>query len=105
MKITLLTLFLLCAAVAFGQSTLGAAAINSQAQPVQFYSNPQHATHHPMAREESLLQSSSYTHARGERPLWEVARFPEEMPLGDIARALREDHEIVKKTDVIWINQ
>lgn len=108
MKTLVLILFLvLGSALAFGQVPilLGNSPMNSQIQPLQFYSNPQHATHHPMGEEQSLLQPSAYTHAQGERPLWEVARFPEATPLGDVARALREEHMVLKKSEVVWVNQ
>jgi len=58
-----------------------------------------------MGREESLLQPSAHFTARGERPLWEVATLPEAVPLGDIARALREERDVLKKSEVVWVNQ
>ena len=106
MKTTLLMLCLFfCATLAFGQSTVGVAALSSQPIPMQIYMNPKHASHQRMAEEQSLLQPSSYSHARGERPLWEVAKFPEAMPLGDVARALREEHTATKKSEIVWVNQ
>lgn len=107
MKTTMVILcFVFLSTLAVGQvAVLGGAAINAQPQPLQFYTNPQHATHHPMGQEQSLLQPSAYTHAQGERPLWEVAHLPEATPLGDVARALREEHMAVKKSEVVWVNQ
>lgn len=106
MKIAVVILCFLSTTMAFGQAAaLGLSAASAEAQPVQFFSHPAHATHKPMAREETLLQPSAYLSAHGERPLWEVANLPDEVPLGDIARALREEHEVLKKSEVVWVNQ
>jgi hypothetical protein len=107
MKITIVILCFVCfSTLAVGQvSILGAVGMSAQPQPLQFYSNPQHATHHPMGQEQSLLQPTAYSHAQGERPLWEVAKLPAATPLGDVARALREEHMAVKKSEVVWVNQ
>ena len=64
-----------------------------------------HISHQAMAEEQSLLQPSAYTHAQGARPLWEVAKLPDAIPLGDVARALREEHTVVRKSEVVWVNQ
>jgi hypothetical protein len=106
MKISVLIICLLfCTTLAAGQSVVGVAALNSQPMPLQIYTNPQHASHQPMAEAQSLLQPSAYTHAQGERPLWEVAKFPDAVPLGDIARALREERAGARKSEVVWVNQ
>jgi hypothetical protein len=107
MKTTLwiLCLFCFCTTLAYGQAPVGVNVLNSQPVPLQVYTNPKHATHQAMAEEQSLLQPSAYTQAKGERPLWEVAKFPDAIPLGDIARALREEHSVAKKSEVVWVNQ
>jgi hypothetical protein len=106
MKTTLLILCLLfCAVVAFGQSPVGVSVLSSQPVPLQVYTYPKHASHQAMAEEQSLLQPSAYTHAQGARPLWEVAKLPDAIPLGDVARALREEHTVVRKSEVVWVNQ
>jgi hypothetical protein len=107
MKTTLwiLCLFLFCATLAYGQAAVGVNVLSSQPVPLQVYTNPKHASHQAMAEEQNLLQPSAYTHAQGQRPLWEVAKFPEAMPLGDVARAFREGHAVVKKSEVVWVNQ
>jgi hypothetical protein len=107
MKTTLLILclFSFCATLAYGQAAVGVNVLSSQPVPLQVYTNPKHASHQAMAEEQSLLPPSAYTHAQGERPLWEVAKFPEPIPLGDIARALREEHTVVRKSEVVWVNQ
>jgi hypothetical protein len=51
-----------------------------------------------MGRQRSLLGSSGYSSAKGERPLWEFAPPPRPVvPLADTARALRKQHELAKK--------
>ena len=45
------------------------------------------------AMEQSLLENSSVFVCEGERPLWEVQPLAPQVPLGDIARALRKEHE------------
>ena len=106
MKIAVLILCFFCTTLAFGQvAPLAASAINADVQPLQFYTHVGHASHKAMAAEESLLQPSAYLSAHGERPLWEVAKLPNPIPLGDIARALRQEHEEVRKSEVVWVNQ
>jgi hypothetical protein len=105
MKIAVLILCFFCATLAFGQAAVGGGVMNAEPQPLQFYNHPGHASHKAMATEESLLQPSAYLSAKGARPLWEVAKLPDPIPLGDIARALREEHDIVRKSEVIWVNQ
>lgn len=98
MKATLFVLFLVCASAAFGQST-GAAVLNNEPVVIRIPSHPAHASQNLLAREESVLFTSSNTSAHGERPLWEVAKpaAEVEVPLGDVARMLREQHATVKK--------
>jgi hypothetical protein len=103
MKTTLFVLCLICATAALGQS-VGASSISNQPQMVQFYSHPEHAAQLPMAQEQSLLIPSAYTHARGERPLWEFAPAWLDVPLGDTARLLRKEHAAAKKSDTVWVN-
>lgn len=53
-----------------------------------------------MGHEQSLSEMSTYSYAQGERPLWEVAPVKQpEVPLGDIARALRHEHLKAKKAE------
>lgn len=105
MKVTLLcVLFFLCATAAFGQATAGASSLSSQPVVIQMQSHPQHAIYSPMKQEQSLSEKSTYTYAKGERPLWEVAPLSQSTPLGDVARALREEHAKARKADFIVEN-
>jgi hypothetical protein len=107
-KMTWLVLFLACATAAFGQSVAGGstglAAVSSEPQPIQMMTHPQHAAEKPMASEQSLLGNSTYSYARGERPLWEVAPVVKVTPLGDTARDLRREHLATKKASKVFEN-
>jgi hypothetical protein len=102
MKTVVFGLCFLCATAAFGQvgGTVGSASLSST---VQMAAHPQHALQTPMGVEQSLLEHSNYIIAQGERPLWEVQPLSPShtMPLGDIARMYRKDHELVKKADIV----
>jgi hypothetical protein len=104
MKITLFLLCFLCATLSFGQSSVAISPLVNEPQMVSFYSHPNHATQHDMSEAQNLLERSTVVYAQGERPLWEVAAKSHATPLGDVARALRKEHESVKKADVIWQN-
>jgi hypothetical protein len=64
---------------------------------MQISDHVQHATEHAMGQESSLLGSSAYTYAQGERPLWEFGTDKHETPLGDVARAFRKEHATTAK--------
>jgi len=103
MKATLFGLCILCSTAAFGQF---GATISARTQQMQFETNPLHASFTPMAESQNLIgtSASTYTYAQGERPLWEVAVAKQETPLGDSARALRKEHETVKKAGRVFTN-
>ena len=99
MKTAVFVLCLLCAGSAAAQA---AGALSAQTQPLRMCENPQHASHHELATEQSLLPpQSTYHYEQGERPLWEfgpVSAPP--VPLGDVARAYRAGHVLAKKAEV-----
>jgi hypothetical protein len=101
MKTTLFLMCFLCATAALGQQSFTAAALSNEAQPLQMLGHPGHASQHAMAPEQSLLDSSTYVYAQGERPLWEVAPVTRTTPLGDVARVLRQEHATAKKADFV----
>jgi hypothetical protein len=101
MKTLFVLLCLLLTTAAFGQA-IGYASINNQPVVIQIPSHPLHAAREPMAQEQSLIAGSAYISAQGERPLWEVARIPETMPLGDVARLLRKQHATAKKAIIVF---
>jgi hypothetical protein len=72
---------------AFSQS---AAVLSSNPQPMQMAEHSEHASQHAMAQETTLLDTSAYAYAKGEVPLSELGSIPREIPLGDVARALRK---------------
>jgi hypothetical protein len=99
MKSVLLTLCVLCATAAFGQT--GAAPLQS----LQFASHQMTAAPQGLAQEQSLFGNSSVTVAHGELPLWEVAPKTHETPLGDAAREQKKLHASDKKAKKVWDNQ
>jgi hypothetical protein len=101
MKITLFALCFFCAASALGQSAGGSVGSASMSSSIQMTSHPQHAAQAPMALEESLFDHSGYFIVEGERPLWEVQPLSPKVPLGDIARALRKEHDTAKKAEFV----
>lgn len=102
---TLMFLFcILCASVVWGQSTLSASGLSAEPQPTQFQSHPQHASQIGMGAEQRILERSQNVVAHGARPLWEFAPVSHEIPLGDIARALRQEHESARKAEYVLNN-
>ena len=102
MKTTLFALCFLCATGAFGQGIAGATLLSNEPQIIEFTSHAARATQTDMRMQQNLLGASSQTHARGERPLWEVATPAYVTPLGDSARTLKEEHKSAKKADIVW---
>lgn len=101
MKTALFLVCFLAATAALGQVSggTGGAVMSST---VQMASHAQHATQTPLAAEQNLLEHSNFYYAQGERPLWEVQppSTVRPVPLGDIARMYRKDHELVKKAEI-----
>jgi len=104
MKVTIVILVLFCASAAFGQASAAVSALSAQPVVIELPSHPQHAGFSPLGHEQSLSPSSAYTVGQGERPLWEVAPPHYERPLGDIARAFREEHAKMPKAVIIREN-
>src|ERR1700678_2906310 len=78
-----------CATAAFAQQ---GTVLNPTVQPYQPPDHPQHASVQPMGQETSLLYTSSYSYAKGEVPLADLASPIYHTPLGDIAREYRKEH-------------
>lgn len=104
MKTMLFAMCFLFATAAFGQNRMGMGAMDAQAVPTEFPDHVQKAVQKTLGQEVSLLGNGTMTYARGERPLWEVAQTRYSTPLGDIARYLRKEHELAKKSETIWEN-
>ena len=101
MKTAVFAMCVLCASAAFGQV---GGSISSQVQPLSFESHPVHASRQALATEQSLNGGETLVYAQGERPLWELATPVHETPLGDSARALRQEHLMAKKAAKCWQN-
>ncbi len=99
--IALSVCFFLCATAAFGQV---GGVLSNEPQIIQPASHPQHASPQEMSLERSLLISSGYVTAKGERPLWEFGVVKPTVPLGDTARLLRQEHATAKKAAKVWEN-
>jgi hypothetical protein len=99
MKTVIFIFCMFCASAAFGQTAGGA--VNT---PIAMAEHPMHAEQHDMARPQNIYEHSDYTYAQGERPLWEFGTISHPVPLGDVARALRKEHALVRKADIIWEN-
>ncbi len=104
MKTTVFVLCFLCATVALGQSGSLGSALNATPSVLEFQAHEAQAIQHPMGHEQSLLETSTYTWAQGERPLWEVFTASRPTPLGDSARMLKKEHDAAKKAEIIWSN-
>ena len=104
LNVVLLAVCVLCAVSAFGQATAGTAVLSSQPQIFRSPSHPEHASGKPMAVEQPLAGGGTYTAAKGERPLWEVAPKVDETPLGDTARDVRRERLSARKAKRVWEN-
>ena len=89
MKAIICSLCFLCATTAAFAQTAGV--LSGTAQPVRMDGHIEHASEHSMGQESSLLSSGSYSYAKGEVPLAELASPIYETPLGDVARANRKE--------------
>jgi len=99
MKTTIVLFCLLCATAAFGQYyAVGSAPFQSTYNPPE---HPSRAVSHPMLTEQNLLGVNSFTYAQGEMPLWEAPALSHEVPLGDIARTLKQQHATAKKARLV----
>ena len=101
MKAAIVLACLFCATAAFGQV---GGLLSNEVRPLQLASHTQRAKPQAMSLEQNLRITSSYTAAHGERPLWEFASLTPEVPLGDVARELRKEHETAKKAVKAWTN-
>jgi hypothetical protein len=92
---------MLFATGAFGQATLTGSSFTRSYQPVD---HPSQATAYSMGSEQNLLGSNGVLVGHGEMPLSEAPLQFHEVPLGDSARVLKQEHEAMKKSRVVWTN-
>lgn len=98
-------LFVVCLVCVTGATAqLAGSSISSQPQIFVMPEYTQHASQTPLASGHDLLESSGVTLVHGERPLWELMPEPYVTPLGDSARALRQEHASAKKAVIVWNN-
>ncbi len=105
MKPTLLVIFVLFAAAAFGQQS--APVLSNQPSVTHFTEHPEHAEPHSMAAEIPIAggASDAYSYAQGEIPLWQLGPMSAPVPLGDVARACRKEKQATKKAELILEKQ
>jgi hypothetical protein len=101
MKSTFLVLFLLLATGAFAQTVLSGSSLARNFQPTE---HQDRATSQDLGVEQNLLGSNTVFIGHGEMPLSEVPLMFHEVPLGDSARALKQEHVKVKKAHIVWTN-
>jgi hypothetical protein len=89
MKTLIFVACFFCATFAFSQT---ASVVVANPQPLEMSGHTEHASQHAMGQESSLLMQSSYSYAKGEVPLADLASPIYETPLGDVARAYRKEH-------------
>jgi hypothetical protein len=97
MKTAVFVLCFFCTTLALGQSVGGAVMVST----IQMAEHPQHASQRAMAQEQTILEHSDFYYAQGERPLWEFKTLAHQVPLGDIARMMRQEHATAKKADIV----
>jgi len=103
MKTAICVFFLfLCVTAAFSQN---GPVLSNEVQPFQMVDHPRHASEHAMATETSLFGSSSYSYAKGEVPLAELASPTYTVPLGDLARTAKKEHANLPKAAKVSENQ
>jgi hypothetical protein len=91
--------------VAAASAQVAGGALSAQPQIFEIPSHPQRAAQQALGREESLLETLTITSAKGERPLWEAPQqVTYVMPLGDVARLFRKEHEVAKKAVLVKEN-
>jgi len=103
MKTALLAMCILGASAAFGQTATSS--LSARPQIYYFETHPEHASRQPLAQTQNLTGNEILVYAQGELPLWEVATPVRQVPLGDSARALRQEHETAKRAAKCWQNQ
>ena len=96
----------LCATGAFGQSTVGGAALSSEPRMISFPAHSARAKQQALALTQDLLEKTGFIVVKGDHPLEGIAPLPAPVvePLGDTARMLRKEHEVSRKADVFWEN-
>jgi hypothetical protein len=98
-------LFVVCVAcVGAASAQLPGSSISSQPVIFEMPEHTQHASQTPLASGHDLLESSGVTFAHGEKPLWELMPEAHVTPLGDSARALKQEHASAKRAVIVWNN-
>jgi hypothetical protein len=106
MKIIVALFCFFAATTVLAQNSAGGGVLSNEPTMVEFTSHPNRATQGSMGQVQDVMERSQNTMSQGERPLWEVAPRPVEAePLGDVARAFRQEKLTGKKATEHWENQ
>jgi hypothetical protein len=101
-----LVLVILAILGAHAQAQVGGSSVQPAYGPTyQVADHPQHASQHDLRPEQSLLGGGGVTVAQGERPMSDFPTYKRETPLGDVARAYREEHAKAEKALIHWNQQ
>ncbi len=103
MKLIISVLFLFCATAAFAQAY--GTVLSNQPIIMEIPSHTEHASMHPLAAPQYILETSVPSYAQGIQPLWEFPLMSDAMPLGDVARELRRQHAFAKKAEKVLSDQ
>jgi len=101
MKTILCVFFFIGTTAAFGQV---GGSLSAEPVVLTLPSHPHVAAYTALSVEKNLSEKSAFTFGTGERPLWEFAPVHHEVPLGDVARALREEHLRSRKAEFVREN-
>jgi hypothetical protein len=104
MKKLLFVLCLFSATAAFAQNYNTGSGRSSDPYILESPSHPAHASYSSLSSGQSILASASYATAQGERPASDFPQ-PEAISLGVAARELKKEHDQMKKSRVVWVNQ
>lgn len=103
--VVLLVIFVFCGCLA-SQAQIAGTSIQPLSGPsYSVPDHPAHASQGSLRPEVSLAGGGSVTYAQGERPLSDFPNYTVPVPLGDLARAAREQHAKVAKAQIVWNQQ
>jgi hypothetical protein len=107
MKIKFFILFIPALLIFCSTAHAQAGVLSNQPMVLELPDHPEHAAPHDMATERPIVGqgANTYTYAQGERPLWEFGPISQPVPLGDVARAYRQQKLTAKKADVVFEQQ
>lgn len=104
MKTLVVVFCFFATSAALAQVGAGGSVLSNEPAIVEFTSHSAHANQMGMATPENVMETSNQIVGEGVRPLWEFAPKVNTVALGDIARELKRDHLVARKSAVVWEN-